>query len=115
MVYVADAYNHVIRQINTAGAVTTFAGKMSTSGSADGSSTAARFYYPVGVAVGSGGTLYVADYVNCLIRKITSAGPVSTLAGTAGSSGSTNGTGAAARFDQMIPTEPMMQQFPRRV
>jgi len=98
MVYVADAYNHVIRQINTAGAVTTFAGKMSTSGSADGSSTAARFYYPVGVAVGSGGTLYVADYVNCLIRKITSAGTVSTLAGTAGSSGSTNGPGAAARF-----------------
>jgi hypothetical protein len=99
-VYVADCYNHVIRKITIAGAVTTFAGKMSTSGSANGSATSARFYYPVGVAVGSGGTLYVADYENSLIRKITSSGTVSTLAGTAGSSGSTNGTGSAARFDQ---------------
>ena len=64
------------------------------------SSTTARFYYPVGVAVGSGGTLYVADYGNSLIRKITSTGTVSTLAGTAGSSGSANGTGTAARFNQ---------------
>jgi hypothetical protein len=99
-IYVADCYNHVIRKITAAGVVTTFAGKMSTSGSANGSATTARFYYPVGVSIGSGGTLYVADYGNSMIRKITSAGTVSTLAGTAGSSGSANGTGSAARFDQ---------------
>jgi hypothetical protein len=99
-IYVADCYNHVIRKITLAGAVTTFAGKMSTSGSANGSATSARFYYPVGVSVGSGGTLYVADYANSIIRKITSSGTVSTLAGTAGSSGSANGTGSAARFSQ---------------
>jgi streptogramin lyase len=99
-VYVADFYNHVIRKITAAGAVTTFAGKMSTSGSANGTSTTARFNNPFGLAVGSGGTLYVVDYGNSMIRKITSAGTVSTLAGTAGSSGSTNGTGSAALFDQ---------------
>jgi hypothetical protein len=99
-VYVADCYNHVIRKITAAGAVTTFAGKMSTSGSANGTSTTARFNYPVEVAAGSGGTLYVADYGNSLIRKVTSMAVVSTLAGTAGSSGSTNATGSAARFNQ---------------
>ena len=99
-VYVADTYNHVIRQITSAGVVTTFAGKMSTPGNANGTSTAARFYYPVGVAIGSGGTLYVADYSNSLIRKVTSKGVVSTLAGSAGSSGNANGTGAAARFSR---------------
>jgi streptogramin lyase len=98
-VYVADCYNHVIRKITAAGVVTTFAGRMSTSGSANGSGTSARFYYPVEVAVGSGGTLYVVDYENSLIRKITSSGTVSTLAGTAGSSGSADGTGSAARFN----------------
>jgi hypothetical protein len=99
-VYVADCYNQVIRKITAAGTVTNFAGKMSASGSADGSSTTAQFNYPVGVAVGSGGTVYVADWGNKLIRKITSAGAVSTLAGTAGSSGSANGTGPEARFNQ---------------
>lgn len=97
-VYVADCYNHVIRKITAAGAVTTFAGKMSTSGSANGTSTTARFSFPVGVTIGSGGTLYVADYGNSMIRKVTSAGSVSTLAGTAGSSGSANGSSTTARF-----------------
>ena len=101
-VYVADTYNHVIRKITAAGAVTTFAGKMSTSGSANGTSTTARFYYPVGMAVGSGGTLYVADYGNNFIRKITSSGTVSTLAGTAGSSGSNNGTGSARALQSTV-------------
>jgi hypothetical protein len=99
-IYVADTVNHVIRKITTAGAVTTFAGKMSAYGSANGASTTARFYYPAGISVGSGGTLYVADYANSLIRKITSSGTVSTLAGTAGSPGSTNATGSAASFNQ---------------
>ena len=87
-VYVADTFNQVIRVISAAGAVSTLAGKMSNPGSANGTGAAAQFYYPVGVAVGSGGTLYVADYSNDTIRKVTSAGAVSTLAGSAGVSGS---------------------------
>ena len=94
--YVADYNNHLIRKITSAGVVTTFAGSGSE-GSADGTGTAASFNQPVGVAVDGSGNVYVADYTNHLIRKITSAGVVTTLAGS-GSQGSTNGTGTAASF-----------------
>jgi hypothetical protein len=111
--YVADCYNHVIRKITAAGAVTTFAGKMSTSGSANGTSTTARFSFPVGVTIGSGGTLYVADYGNSMIRKVTSAGSVSTLAGTAGSSGRAHGTELSFRIlrnDRFVDPLPLLSR-----
>ena len=98
-VYVADSYNHTIRKITTGGVVTTLAGLAGAAGSADGTGSAARFYTPVGVAVDNAGNVYVADYSNSTIRKITSSGVVTTLAGLAGSFGSANGTGSAARFD----------------
>ena len=87
----------ISRQLNT-GAVTTLAGTTLGAGSADGSGSAARFHYPIGVAVDASGTAYVADQSNHVIRRITAAGVVSTLAGTALSKGSADGTGAAARF-----------------
>jgi sugar lactone lactonase YvrE len=97
--YVADTSNHTIRQIViSTRAVTTLAGTAGSAGSADGTGEAARFCYPYGITVG-GTNLYVADTVNNTIRKIViSTGDVTTLAGTAGQGGSTNGTGAAARF-----------------
>jgi D-alanyl-D-alanine dipeptidase len=97
-VYVADAGNHTIRKITPAGAVTTLAGLPGSSGSADGTGSAARFANPFGVATDGSGTVYVADTNNNAIRKITSAGFVSTLAGLAGSQGSADGTGSTARF-----------------
>ncbi|HWO23673.1 MAG TPA: hypothetical protein VNO30_33255 [Kofleriaceae bacterium] len=97
-VYVADEYNHTIRKVTAAGVVTTLAGTAGESGNADGTGAAASFYFPSGVAVDSAGNVYVADYFNHTIRKITAAGVVTTLAGTAGESGSTDGTGTAARF-----------------
>ena len=97
--YVADQSNNTIRRITQAGVVTTLAGTAGSSGSADGTGAAARFNYPTGVAVDAAGTLYVADFFNYTIRRITQAGVVTTLAGTAGSPGSANGTGAAARFN----------------
>jgi sugar lactone lactonase YvrE len=97
-VYVADSENHTIRKITPGGVVSTLAGTAGSIGSADGTGPASSFYYPYGVATDSGGNVYVADTGNSVIRKITSAGVVSTLAGTAGSIGSADGTGPAARF-----------------
>jgi DNA-binding beta-propeller fold protein YncE len=77
--------------------VSTLAGLAGSSGSDDGTGSAARFRYPHGVAVDSAGNVYVADF-NSTIRKITQSGVVSTLAGLAGSIGSADGTGSAARF-----------------
>ena len=99
--YVTDTGNHTIRKIViSTGAVTTLAGTAGLSGSTDGTGAAARFYYPDGI-ITDGTNLYVADTENNTIRKIViSTGAVTTLAGTAGLSGSTDGTGAAARFNQ---------------
>jgi sugar lactone lactonase YvrE len=97
-VYVADFGNSAIRKITSAGVVTTLAGTAGETGSTDGTGAAARFFLPGGVAVSSSGNVYVSDSFNSTIRKITSAGVVTTLAGTAGLPGSADGTGAAARF-----------------
>ena len=98
-VYVVDTENHTIRKVTPAGVVTTLAGTAGSSGSADGAGAAARFFYPGGVAVDGEGNVYVADNENHTVRKVTPAGVVTTLAGTARSSGSADGTGAAARFN----------------
>ena len=97
-IYVADSAAHVIRKINPAAVVTTFAGSPGRFGSADGVGAAARFYSPFGVATDSAGFVYVADSRNSTVRKISPAGAVTTLAGTALQSGSADGSGAAARF-----------------
>jgi sugar lactone lactonase YvrE len=101
-VYVADFNNSLIRKITPAGVVTTLAGAAGQTGGADGKGAAARFNYPEGVALDKAGNLYVADTGNDAIRKITPSGVVTTLAGTAGQSGSADGTGAAARFTTPI-------------
>jgi len=99
-VYVADRSNHIIRKISPAGVVTTLAGS-GTPGSANGTGTEASFNYPSGVAVDSSGNVYVADSYYELIRKISPAGVVTTLAGS-GTAGSANGTGTEASF--LIPS-----------
>ena len=97
-VYVADSGSHTIRKITPAGVVTTLAGLATISGSADGTGSAARFLNPNGIAADVAGNVYVADTFNHTIRKVTPAGVVTTLAGLAGSPGSVDGTGSAARF-----------------
>ncbi|MEQ1934490.1 MAG: immunoglobulin domain-containing protein, partial [Fimbriimonadaceae bacterium] len=98
-VYVADEANHTIRKITAGGVVNTLAGLAGSSGSADGDTNSARFYFPDGVAVDKSGNVYVADTGNQTIRKITPAGVVSTLAGLVGSRGSTDGVGSNAQFN----------------
>lgn len=96
--YVAEQFSCTIRKITVAGVVTTLAGAAGMAGSADGTGAAARFNAPFAVAVDSADNVYVADFGNSTIRKITAAGVVTTLAGTPGAAASADGTGADARF-----------------
>ena len=97
-VYVADFSNNCIRKITPAGVVTTWAGT-STDGLVNGPAATARFKNPNGLAIDAQGTLYVSDYSNSCIRKITAAGVVSTLAGT-GVPGYVDGPGSTAQFSR---------------
>ncbi|MDY7510009.1 NHL repeat-containing protein [Ralstonia wenshanensis] len=96
--YVAEWFNSDIRQISPAGVVSTLAGSGAT-GSDDGVGTAATFSLPVGLAIGTNGVLYVADDGNNLIRMVTPAGVVATLAGSI-NAGSADGPGSTAMFNQ---------------
>ena len=98
-VYVAERGNHLIRKVTSGGVVTTLAGNAGSFGSSNGTGTQATFSYPAGVAVDSSGNVYVADNWIHRIRKITSDGVVTTVAGIAGTPGSSNGTGTQATFN----------------
>ena len=99
--YVGDFNNHTVRAITPAAVVSTLAGGTGVPGFADGMGAAARFNGNGGLAVDSAGNIFVADWDNFVIRRITPAGAVSTLAGSAGLPGSGDGTGAAARFSNV--------------
>jgi hypothetical protein len=81
-VLVADPYNNAVRRVTPDGVVTTLAG--GTAGYQDGPAAQARFSTPLGVSADLAGNVYVADADNCVIRKIDTAGVVSTVAGIAG-------------------------------
>jgi len=78
-IYVADYANNLIRMIDASNNVTTFAGHKAT-GFDNGKGTAASFTGPTDIKIDASGSLYVADYVNEAIRKITVDGVVSTYA-----------------------------------
>ena len=89
--YVADLGNNAIRQISAAGTVTTFAGN-GLYNYYDATGTAAYFASPQGLAIDASNNIYVADRANNLIRKITPAGVVSTVAGGIASTGTSQQT-----------------------
>ncbi|HXD94309.1 MAG TPA: T9SS type A sorting domain-containing protein [Bacteroidia bacterium] len=80
--YIADMQNNRVRKISTTGIITTVAG-IGTAGHAGdgGQATAAKLYYPTGLAFDAIGNLYIADYYNNRVRKVTTTGIITTVAG----------------------------------
>jgi len=96
--YVTDTNIHVIRKVSKEGYVSTLAGLAGTSGTSDGIGGAARFKWPSSICIDVLGFLYVADTENFTVRKISPSGSVSTIAGSPGSAGTSDGVGSVARF-----------------
>ena len=98
-VYVSEAGSAIRKVSISSGAVSTIAGLNSSTGTTDATGTSARFNQPIGMYC-YGNYLYVADYANHSIRKIdTSSLVVTTIAGSSGTTGSSDGTGTSARFN----------------
>ncbi|MDX1960078.1 MAG: hypothetical protein SFU98_16035 [Leptospiraceae bacterium] len=104
-VYIADNKNHCIRKYDPiTGQVSTFAGSRaggtdsSAAGFVNGTGTNAKFNEPYMITIDEKDNLYVADRLNTAIRKITSAGVVTTIAGGTSLAGRTDGSSTTARF-----------------
>lgn len=98
VVYVADTYNQEIRKISKDGYVNILAGYSTHSGPVDGVGTDASFTYPLSLAIGIDGNLYVADQGNNEIRRVATSGAVTTVAGHP-ALGYQDGAGAVAAFN----------------
>lgn len=99
--YVADSAGNSIRKVTPAGVVTTLAGPAAPSratGTTDGTGNAARFSGPFSIAQGSDGNLYVNDYDNNLVRRVTLSGVVTTVVGSGGG-GYVDGVGTSAQIE----------------
>ena len=81
--YIADWGNDRVRKVTAGGTITTVAGNGQSGFSGDGAqAAAAQLNYPYSVAVDAAGSLYIADYYNQRVRKVTTGGVISTVAGT---------------------------------
>ena len=99
LLYMTDTGNNTVRSISTNGVVNLLAGSVGQAGATNAAGTLAKFNSPLGIAVDQSGVLYVADSGNHLIRKITTAGVVTTFAGFAGVWGGADGNGTNALFN----------------
>ena len=104
--YISDYTNHLIRKMGTSPnyTVTTFAGSGSSGNSDNSTGTSATFTNPFGMTIDiSGANIWISDYSSYIIRRIslTSPNAVTTIAGTAGSTGTTNANGSSARFNNL--------------
>jgi uncharacterized protein (TIGR03437 family) len=96
--YLVDTSNHRIRKVVPGGNITTIAGLGTIGYSGDGGAAInAQMNYPYGVAVDTGGNVYIVDHGNNVIRKVTPSGTISTIAGSVGSLAATGDGGPAAK------------------
>jgi len=102
--YIADNGNHRIREIPPSGIISTFAGNgIPTYGGDGGPATAASVQYPAGMAFDGAGNFFLADYYNNRIRKVNTAGIISTIAGTGISGfGGDGGPAAVAQLNNPV-------------
>jgi sugar lactone lactonase YvrE len=101
-IYIADTGNHAVRLIDADGVIRTIAGTGQAGYSGDGGpATSARLNTPSDVAVTADGTIYIADTMNNVVRKVAPDGTISTVAGTgvAGFSGD-GGLGSDAKLNR---------------
>lgn len=99
--FIADSYNNAIRKVTPLGELYTFAGS-GIEGHKDGFGKNASFHFPSDAYADKNGNIYVADYWNHCIRKITSYGLVTTVAGVPGKKGYKNGKAKEALFNNPI-------------
>ena len=94
--YIADIGNYVVRKVNTSGIISTIAGNGTLGYTGDGAkASSAELGWPFAVVPDNSGDIYISDYYNNCIRKVNSAGTISTVAGISGSPGySGDGSGA---------------------
>jgi len=91
--YIADWYNNVVRMINTAGIINTVAGNGTASYNGDGgAATAAGLNRPSGITFDSESNMYIADEINNVIRRVNTAGIISTFVGNGYAAGTTSGS-----------------------
>jgi len=95
---VSDLDSGTIRKITPQGVVSTFAGLPGANAVVDGGVGVGSFEAPWGLAVDAAGTVYVTEYYSFVVRKVTSDGVISTIAGEVGTAGTADGAAASARF-----------------
>jgi len=103
-VFISDEFNHRIRKIDASGIITTIAGTGTAGFSGDGGQAAsATMNRPMGLAVDASGAVYFADYANQRVRKVSSSGTITTVAGNgvAGFSGD-GGSGTYAKLNYPV-------------
>ena len=100
--YVTDAAAQVVVKITSNFTISSLAGATLAMGATDGSGALARFNEPSGIYVKEDGSILIADTSNSSIRKISTTGLVTTLAGSSGNLGSTDGNGSVARFNAPV-------------
>lgn len=94
--YIADYINNVVRVVNTAGIIHTFAGNGTAGYSGDGGpAPSAQLSFPIGIVGDGAGNIYVAEEANCVVRKVDATGTITTFAGLHGDGGFSGGGEAA--------------------